>query len=178
MKHLLYALLLGTALIARAAPLERAWLEGSDDLRGRLEALQDKAPPELMTRKWLNSKPLSFPKLAGKVVVVEFWAAWSKDCQAAVPFHNQLYAKYKDQGLAFIGVCSTAGGEDFEKVTRELKIAYPVCLDDGGFSDMRYAVDGYPDYYIISRHGLIVAADAENAHVEDIVKLLLAEPYP
>lgn len=171
-------LLFASALPAPAVTIERTWLEGDDFLRGRLEGLQDKAAPELLTRKWLNSKPLSFIGLAGKVVVVDFWAAWSKDCRSAIPNHNRIYETYRKQGLVWIGVCSTQGGEDFEKAVQELGIKYPVCLDDSGFSDMRFAVDGYPDYYVISRHGKIVAADAENDRIEDIVKLLLAEPFP
>ena len=178
MRGLVQVLSFALAIQASAVTVDRAWLEGDDLLRGRLEGLQDKAAPDLLARKWLNSKPLSFIKLTGKVVVVDFWAAWSKDCRAAIPTHKQLYDRYKDQGLVWIGVCSTQGGEDFEKVVQELDIHYPVCLDDSGFSDMRFAVDSYPDYYIISRHGLIVAADVENNRVEDVIKLLLAEPYP
>jgi cytochrome c biogenesis protein CcmG/thiol:disulfide interchange protein DsbE len=178
MKRLALALLLCSALVAPAVTIDRTWLEGDDALRGRLEGLQDKAAPDLMTKKWLNSKPLSFIGLAGKVVVVDFWAAWSKDCRSAIPTHNRIYETYRKQGLIWIGVCSTQGGEDFEKTVQELDIKYPVCLDESGFSDMRFAVDGYPDYYVISRHGKIVAADAANDRIEDIVKLLLAEPYP
>lgn len=169
-----------TALLAGGAfavEIERAWLEGDDGLRGRLLDIQGNAAPDVLGVKWYNSKELVFAKLKGKVVVVDFWATWSKLCLAAIPRNNEIYEKYRQAGLVWIGVCSTQGAEIVEDIIRERGIKYPVCVDMTNFSDMRFAVDSYPDYYIIDKNGVIIAADCENDKVEDIVKLLLAEPY-
>lgn len=40
------------------------------------DALEGKAPPKLMVKNWMNSKPLSLEKLSGKVVVIDFWGTW------------------------------------------------------------------------------------------------------
>lgn len=168
-------LLLATA---RAAEIPREWLEGDNDLRARLEGLQDKPPPDLIGVSWLNSKPISFIKLQGQVVVVDFWTPWSATCMEFIPRNNAIYERYRERGLVWIGVCSTQGAPVYEKTLQERGIKYPVCLDDTNFSDMRFAVDGYPDYYIIDKRGVIVAADAHNDRIEDIVKRLIEEPYP
>lgn len=39
-------------------------------------AVEGKAPPKLVATGWLNSKPLTFGDLKGKVVLVDFWAYW------------------------------------------------------------------------------------------------------
>lgn len=161
-----------------AAQIDPAWLEGDPGLRARLEGLQNKIPPDVLATKWVNTKPVSFIRLKGRVVVVEFWAPWSEHCRELIPRNNELYKRYRDQGLAWLSVCTTQSAADFDRAVHDLGIEYPVCLDDSNFSDMRFAVDSYPDYYIIDRSGIVAAADCENDRVEDIIKVLLAEPPP
>jgi hypothetical protein len=45
----------------------------SDSLKNQVEG---KAPPQLVATEWLNSKPLTFTGLKGKVVLIDFWAYW------------------------------------------------------------------------------------------------------
>lgn len=177
-RFLLAAAVVCGGAAAMAVTIDPTWLEGDPGLRARLEGLQNKIPPDVLATKWVNCKPLSFFKLRGRVVVLEFWAPWSEHCRELIPRNNTLYERYREQGLTWLAVCTTQSAGDFDRAVRDLGITYPVCLDDSNFSDMRFAVDSYPDYYIIDRQGTIVAADCENERVEDIIKLLLAEPAP
>jgi len=47
---------------------------------GNTDALKDsvegKLPPKLAATEWLNSKPLDWNGLKGKVVLIDFWAFW------------------------------------------------------------------------------------------------------
>lgn len=42
--------------------------------------------------------------LAGKVVVVNFWATWCKPCLKEIPDLSKVYEKYKSKGVVILGV--------------------------------------------------------------------------
>ncbi|HZN41647.1 MAG TPA: hypothetical protein VFD82_22780 [Planctomycetota bacterium] len=52
--------------------------EGSPAQRVKKDALENKAPPTLEVRDWLNTggKALSLAELRGNVVLIDFWGVW------------------------------------------------------------------------------------------------------
>lgn len=57
-------------------------------------------------------------------------------------------------------------------------ITYPVAIDVDSATTSAFAVDSYPDYYLIDRAGNLRVADLANSDLERAVKVLLAEPAP
>ncbi len=170
---------------SRVEPLPRAMLEGDGRRRGQV-AKFDQCPeaPELaFVTQWTNTKATmgdasTLRELRGKVVVLDFWATWCGPCIASIPKANELARKYADQGLVVIGVCRPDGGEKMLELVRSKGIEYPVCIDSKGEVNAAYAVDSFPDYYLIDRNGRVRGADVASASLEDAIKLLLAESAP
>lgn len=52
----------------------------------------------------INGRELSLSDFKGKYVLLDFWASWCVPCRAGNPHLKELYAKYKDKGIEFIGV--------------------------------------------------------------------------
>jgi thiol-disulfide isomerase/thioredoxin len=78
----------------------------ADSVKGIIRQGDDIGKPfDLSFTDAMSGLPISVQKdLKGKVVVIDFWATWCGPCVAAMPEMKDLYAKYKDKGVEFIGV--------------------------------------------------------------------------
>ncbi len=91
----------------------------------------DKAP-KLQTGKWVQGEPVKEFK-DGKAYIVEFWATWCGPCRVSIPHLNEIYNKYKDQGLIVIGQdCWERDESLVEPFVKKMgeKMTYRVALDD------------------------------------------------
>ena len=122
--------------------------------------IEGKFPSLNGATEWLNSQPLTETSLRGKVVVVDFWTYTCINWRRSLPYVRAWAEKYKDQGLVVIGVHTPEF--DFERnadnvrwATSDMRIDYPVALDDN------YAVWGafknefWPALYFIDAQGRI-----------------------
>lgn len=95
-----------------------------------------------------------------------------------MPYLKELAKKHADRGLVLIGVHTTNKGEDMAAFVEAQGIQYPVAVDVEQKTTTAFAVDSYPDYYLIDRAGRLRVADLANADLDDAVEKLLAEPMP
>jgi len=95
-----------------------------------------------------------------------------------MPKMNKLHRRLESQGLVLIGVHTKGGAERMPAYVKEAKVAFPVAVDTKGKTVAAYAVDSYPDYYVIDRAGKVRFADLANSELERAVDKLLAEPAP
>ncbi len=103
--------------------------------------------------------------LAGKPVVVNFWATWCPPCRHEMPWIQAVYDGYRDQGLVVLAV--NAG----EKVSQDqapatvsafvemMSITFPVLFADLDSSievQRAYSVGGLPATYFVDPSGTVV----------------------
>lgn len=176
MKRIL-GIVTGLLLLAGSAPGEdlASLGEGNPILRWRLAGLGPQAaPPPLHLTGWVNSPELTLPSLRGKVVVLDFWAAWCGACKESVPQLNELARKYAGK-VVFLGICATQGAEAMPELVTSLGIEFPVAQDVATKTATAYRVNSFPDYYLIDRHGKLALADCANAKLEAAILKLLSE---
>jgi cytochrome c biogenesis protein CcdA/thiol-disulfide isomerase/thioredoxin len=109
---------------------------------------------------WLNSPPLTVEALKGKVVLVDFWTYSCINCLRAIPYVRAWAEKYKDQGLVVIGVHAPEFAfeknvDNVKKAVSDLKITYPVAIDNDYAIWRAFNNQYWPAHYFIDAEGRI-----------------------
>lgn len=103
----------------------------------------------------LQGQPLNAGQLAGKVVMLDFWATWCPPCVAALPKVNETAAKYRDKGVVFLAVNQAEDAADINQFLTEKNLNVPVVMDPNGAIAKLYAVSGIPQTVIIDKKGMV-----------------------
>ena len=80
------------------------------------------------TLKDMNGKDVRLADLAGKVVLVNFWATWCGPCRMETPWLVELQEKYRSRGLRVLGISVDDPPEAIPPFAREFRINYPLLL--------------------------------------------------
>jgi cytochrome c biogenesis protein CcdA/thiol-disulfide isomerase/thioredoxin len=133
--------------------------------------------------EWLNSPPLTTEGLRGKVVLVDFWTYSCINCLRAIPYVRAWAEKYKDQGLVVIGVHSPEFAfeknvDNVRRAVRDLKIEYPVAIDNAYAIWRAFGNQYWPAHYFIDAEGRIRHhhfGEGDYEESEQAIRALLAE---
>jgi thiol-disulfide isomerase/thioredoxin len=128
----------------------------------------------------LNGRNLELSTYRGKVVLLDFWATWCGPCRIEIPGFVGLQDRYREEGLAVIGISLDDGPEPVREFYREFKMNYPVAMGDDKVSELFGGILGLPTTFLIGRDGRIyakhVGATDISVFEEEIKELLAAEP--
>jgi peroxiredoxin len=103
----------------------------------------------------LNGGALRMANYKGKVILVNFWAAWCTPCAEEVPQFMALEKKYHDQGLQVIGVSVEDDPGELRDFYRKYQMNYPVAPADIKIADAFGGVLGLPTTFVIGKDNLI-----------------------
>jgi cytochrome c biogenesis protein CcdA/thiol-disulfide isomerase/thioredoxin len=131
---------------------------------------------------WINSRPLSLPKLRGKVVLVDFWTYSCINCLRTLPYLKAWDARYRSKGLVILGVHTPefAFEHDHGNVSAAVKrlgIHYPVVLDNDYGTWKAYSNNYWPADYLVDQAGRVRDVhfgEGDYARTERDIRLLLA----
>ena len=118
----------------------------------------DAAPP-LGVETLLNAPDgasAEWDKLAGKVVVVEFWATWCGPCVSAIPHMNELATEFADKGVVFVSITDEPK-ETIDAFTKRLAMKSWVGLDPDGSASEAFAVHAIPRTIVVGKDGKVLA---------------------
>jgi len=123
-----------------------------------------------------NSTPVSMEALAGKVVLIDFWATWCGPCKLALPHMREIVKQFEGQPLVVISISldqDEATWKDFVSKNGMTWLQYR----DGGFDgpiSTAFGVKAIPTTFSIDADGFVQDQQVGEGQIADKLKQLLA----
>jgi cytochrome c biogenesis protein CcmG, thiol:disulfide interchange protein DsbE len=160
------AAIVGGAIVAGVIALLVLGLANRDVGTGIQDALEEgerpRAPafsaPVLLAADGIGpvGAEVSLQDLAGRIVVLNFWASWCEPCEAEAPILNQVAQRYRQSGRALVlGLdVQDLSGEALQ-FAADFGIAYPSLRQAGDAAYRDYELTGLPETFVIDPQGRI-----------------------
>lgn len=116
--------------------------------------------------------------MKGHVVVVAFWATWSRASRRAMPRLNALAQRLAPRGLRVVGISLDDSREAMDAFVRQHAITWPQHFDGrqwDGEIVRRFAVRSVPATYVVDRAGVLRAIGPKD--LDALLTRLLVEDH-
>jgi thiol-disulfide isomerase/thioredoxin len=147
----------------------------AESFQGTLRRLSLPGNPMEITGTLLNGKPFDQSTLAGKVVLVDFWATWCGPCIAEIPNVLEAYKKYSSKGFEVVGVSLDQDRDALEKFVTDKKIPWPILFENSEGSGWQhplatyYGISGIPTVILIGKDGNVVSLNARGERLGELL---------
>lgn len=118
------------------------------------------APPLKGITAWINSPPLTWDQLKGKVVLIDFWTYSCINCIRTFPYLRRWYETYKDKNFIIIGVHTPEfefekDENNVKKAVQRFHLTYPIAMDNHYDTWQAFYNSYWPAHYLIDQNGIV-----------------------
>jgi thiol-disulfide isomerase/thioredoxin len=111
------------------------------------------APVAAFDLKALDGSSLGNQHLAGKVVLLNFWATWCGPCKEEMPSLARLQSRFDSEDVRVVTVTTDVYPEGIKQFLDHLGIHLPVLFDEDEELSRRFMVRGLPTTVLIGQDG-------------------------
>lgn len=93
--------------------------------------------------------------LAGKVVVINFWATWCRPCLKEIPDFSRAAERYQERGVVVLGILTSDDPDDDKLLNfqSDNDMTYPVVRANSDILVSYQYPDGLPTTFVFDRGG-------------------------
>jgi thiol-disulfide isomerase/thioredoxin len=124
---------------------------------------------------YVDTTGVAYPhdSLAGKVVVVNFWATWCHPCRNEIPDLSRAYDKYKSQGVVFFGVMTdNPDSQQLLNFQSDYEMTYPIVRANSDLLVSYNYPEAVPTTFVFDRRGKQVLSHVGALRERDLDSLL------
>ena len=118
----------------------------------------------------LTAGELEFPAaMAGRPLVIRFWADWCKYCEAEMQAIEVVYQRHREKGLNVVAINAGQDRATAAAFVKKIGVTYPVLLDEPSAIAKRYGVVGLPTTFFVDAGGIVrgkIVGEADAATFE------------
>ncbi len=133
------------------------------------------APPFNVTT--IDGQHISMEGLAGKVVLIDFWATWCGPCREALPHIQQIAKKFDGQPLVVLSVSLDDDEKKWKEFVGKNRMVW-LQYRDGGFKGplaVDFGVTAIPSTFTIDTDGVVEEQHVGDANIEGKLKKLVSQ---
>jgi thiol-disulfide isomerase/thioredoxin len=150
-------------------PRAERYLDRIDLARARM------VPPFTVTT--LDGQRVSMDGLAGKVVLIDFWATWCGPCVRAVPHIRQIAKKFEGQPFVVLSINLDTDENKWREFVDKNNMTWMQAHDTGfnGRIPAQFSVNAIPATFTIDADGVLEDQHVGDAEIEGKIKKLVAQ---
>jgi len=172
-----------------SAALLLLWLCIAIPALGQIDLKVHRSPDFGADDVWLDQgapAPHHIADYRGRVVLIDFWEYTCINCIRDFGVVKRWYGKYHQFGLDVIGVHYGEFNfgfnvENVRAAAQRFRLPWPVVADQKGTSWKAFAVEGWPDRFLVDAQGNIVMkvfGESHNSEMEAKIRELLVAAHP
>ncbi|MGD9783644.1 MAG: TlpA family protein disulfide reductase [Hyphomicrobiaceae bacterium] len=100
----------------------------------------------------LDGGSQSLDALAGRVLIVNFWATWCPPCRAEIPSMQRASELLGDDAV-MIGVHVGGDADQIWTFLADMAVTFPVLIDKSGAVSRAWGTIGLPTTFVVDRQG-------------------------
>lgn len=137
------------------------------------------AAPDFVLADVNTGQSFTLSSLRGRPVWINFWATWCPPCKTELPLMKLRYNKYKDQGLAIVGIDMQEDPALVKTYTESNGFDWTFVVDQNGAVTNRYFTSGIPQHFFVDASGVIQAiyiGDLQEEMMEELLGKIVDTP--
>jgi cytochrome c biogenesis protein CcmG/thiol:disulfide interchange protein DsbE len=133
---------------------------------GPSHPLYGKPMPAIHHRTTLDGQPFDSAQLAGKPVLVKFFADYCQPCRETLPAAERIHEAHPE--VVFLGIDEDESAETAQALAQRYGLTFPVVHDESNVLSGRFRVSALPTTFVADRSGVVRWVGADGQTEDDL----------